>query len=639
MASPRKELPVSRDSRLRRHNRALMDLTRLLWREGPELEHALAAITETAADVLAVDRVNVWQLEPAGLRCVHAFERGTRTHDGGCHGELIALDDEACRTALPETRVLHAADLDDAGAEEPRGSLRAYIRSHRIRSLLDTPVRSSGQMYGVICHEQVDVAREWRPDEIAFAANMGDFVALAVEIQRRKRAEAQLAHLQLHDPVSGLGNRALFHGALQLLLQRLQWRPWLAAMLFIDIDRFHSVNAAAGEIGGDAFLRSLGERISNAAPEDAVVARVESDCFGVLLPRLDHKWQATRLADDVLAAIAELVETGSKQYGVGTSIGIVFFDGSRTTSAEELLRNADFASKQAKLRGRNRHETFDADEHRSLGERVRLEHGLRDAFRNGELAVAYQPEMDVARGVMVAAEALLRWRQPDGSLRVAGEFIDVAETSGLIVPIGWWVLQHACDEAAKWPSATDGTAPTLRVNLSARQFEQPDLADRVGAILHQSGLPPRRLCLELTETTLMTRAESALDTLCALRALGVSLAIDDFGTGYSSLTYLKRFPVDILKIDRSFVEGLPDSVFDRSIVEAMIALARAMGIEVVAEGVEQIGQQDSLLGLGLRRMQGWLYSKALPAAQLREFAQRQPARRPMQAPNRGPPSV
>ena len=636
----RNALPVSRDSRLRRHNRALMDLTRLLWREGEDLEHALAAITETAADVLAVDRVTVWQLEPAGLRCVHSFERGTRSHDGTCLGELIALDDEASRATLPETRALQAADLNDAGAADHGDFLRAYIARHRICSLLATPVHSSGQMYGVICHEQVDDAREWRPDEIAFAANMGDFVALAVEIQRRKRAEAELAHLQLHDPVSGLGNRALFHGTVHLLLQRLRRRPWLASILFIDIDRFHSVNAAAGEIGGDAFLGSLGERISNAAPEDAVVARVESDCFAVLLPRLDHEWQATRLANDVLAAIAELVEAGSTQYDIGASIGIAFFDGSGTPSAEELLRNADFASKQAKLRGRNRHETYDVDEHRSLGERVRMEYALRDAFRNGELTVSYQPEMDVALGIMVAAEALLRWPQPDGSLRVAGEFIDVAETSGLIIPIGWWVLQHACDEAATWPSATDGTAPVLRVNLSARQFEQPDLAGRVAAILDQSGLPPRRLCLELTETTLMTRAESALDTLRALRALGVSLAIDDFGTGYSSLTYLKRFPVDILKIDRSFVEGLPHSVFDHSIVEAVIGLARAMGVVVVAEGVEQIEQQDSLSGLGLRHMQGWLHSNALPAAQLREFAQSPPAWRPAPAaPSPEPPRV
>ncbi len=618
--------PTSRDARLRRHNRALMDLTRLLWREGNDLEHALAAITETAADVLAVDRVNVWQLESSGLRCVHAFDRGSRCHRPDGESEFIELDRGAYIAALPHVRVIRAVDVDDSTVVEPWSPMRDYLRRHRIQSLLDAPVHTSGQMYGVICHEQVDDARQWRPDEMAFGAHMGDFVALAVEIQRRRRAEEKLDYLRLYDPVSGLGNRTMFHGAVQLMLQRLQWRPSPAAMLFIDIDRFHSVNTSSGDSGGDAFLARLGERISVASPEDAVVARVESDCFAVLLPRLQHEWQATRLAEDVLAEIASLSESAGCRLDLGASIGITFFDGSRPTSAEELLRDADFASKQARTRGRNRHEVFDADQHRSLSERIELEHTLRAAFRMGQLAVAYQPEVDAECGTVVAAEALLRWRQPDGSLRVAAEFIDVAESSGLIVPIGWWVLQHACAEAVDWPPAADGSAPMLRVNLSARQFEQPGLAERVGDILRESGLPPQRLCLELTETTLMTRAQSALDTLLALRSLGVSLAIDDFGTGYSSLTYLKRFPVDTLKIDRSFVEGLPHSIFDRSIVEAVIGLARAMGIEVVAEGVERIEQQDALLGLGLQRMQGWLYSRALPAAELRGFFLRRPSR-------------
>ena len=619
--SSTREVPSSRDARLRRHNRALMDLTRLLWRNGHDLDHSLAAITETAADVLAVDRVNVWQLESAGLRCVHGFERGPRTHNGDGFDEFIALDDQAYAAALPKARVIHADELHDGTAVEPWGALRDYVRRHRIASLMDAPVRTSGEMYGVICHEQHD-ARQWQPDEIAFAANMGDFVALAVEIQRRKRAEGRLEYLKLNDQITGLGNRALFHGAAQLLLQRLHWRPWLAALLFIDIDRFHSVNTGAGEGGGDAMLASLGQCISNAAPEHSVVARVESDCFAVLLPQLQQQWQAARLADDILASIASLVEASPGQLDMGASIGIAFIDGTRTTTPEELLRDADFASKQAKARGRNRYEVFDAEHHRSLGERMQLEHGLREAFANGQLAVSYQPEIDAGRGVMVAAEALLRWRQPDGSLRAAGEFIDVAETSGLIVPIGWWVLRHACGEAAAWTPGSDGSVPVLRVNLSARQFEQPDLAERVGGILRESALPPQRLCLELTETTLMSHAESALDTLRELRSLGVGLAIDDFGTGYSSLTYLKRFPVDTIKIDRSFVDGLPQSAFDRAIIEAVIGLARTMGVEVVAEGVERVEQQDALLRLGLQRMQGWLYAQALEPAALREFRAR-----------------
>ncbi len=617
-----KPVSRSRDSRLRRHNRALMDLIRLLWHDSHDLEYALTAITETAADVLETDRVNVWQMEAEGLRCVHDFARGGRVHNRASYGEFIALDNSAYAAALPQVRVIRA---DDVAAAELWGPLRQYIERHGIQSILDAPVRTSGEMYGVICHEQVG-AREWKPDEIAFAANMGDFVALAVEIQRRKRAEAELDYMKLHDPVTGLGNRTLFHGAVEHLLRRLQWRPWLAALLFVNIDRFYSVNTSIGEAGGDAMLTTLGQRISVAVPEHAVVARVESDCFGVLLPRLQHEWEAARVAEDIIATVAELMEQDPQRFDIGTSIGVAFTDGHTGTSAEELLRNADFASKQSKLHGRNSFEVFDPDQHRSLTERLRLEHALRDAFKHKQFVVAYQPEIDASSGLMVAAEALLRWRQPDGSLRVADEFIDVAEASGLIVPIGWWVLGHACRAAVAWPVADGGGAPVLRVNLSARQFEQPDLAERVAAILRESGLPPQRLCLELTETTLMTRAESALDTLIQLRELGVSLAIDDFGTGYSSLTYLKRFPVDTLKIDRSFVEGLPDSEFDLALIQTVIALADTLGIDVVAEGVERHEQQRSLQRLGVRRMQGWLYTKALEQPALMEFAVRSPAR-------------
>ena len=205
----------------------------------------------------------------------------------------------------------------------------------------------------------------------------------------------------------------------------------------------------------------------------------------------------------------------------------------------------------------------------------------------------------------------MRWRQPDGSLRVAGEFIDVAESSGLIMPIGEFVLQRACTDAAHWPAGDDGRAPVLRVNLSARQFEQAGLAEMVSAALRDSGLPAERLCLEITETALMSRAEASLEVLCQLRSLGVSLAIDDFGTGYSSLAYLKRFPVDTLKIDRCFVEALPDSTFDLAIVEAVVGLARCLGIDVVAEGVERLEQERMLHAHGVSRVQGWLYAAAM----------------------------
>ena len=610
----------TRSSRLLRQNRALMDLTQRLWQGANGLDTALTAITEVGAEVLGVERVNVWRFEPAGgLRCVHGYERSIEAHNPAGFDEILLIDNTAYAQALAQTRVVRASDVHAEAATSP-WPLSEYFQRHAIQSLLDAPIRVGGDMYGVICHEHVGEVRTWDPDEIAFAANMGDFVSLALEIERRKDAERQLDCLKLYDPISGLANRQVFHGALGQFLRRVQQRPRFAALMFIDIDRFHGINAVAGEVGGDDALGQLAERITQATPDDALVARVESDCFSVLLPRLTHEWQATRLAEDMLKAIGDRLELGERSFEISASIGIAFTDGSVLATADTLLRDADIASKQAKERGRGRYEVFDADQHRTLLDRMLLETGLRDALRNGELVVCYQPEVDLCVGGTPAAEALLRWRQPDGSLRVAGEFIDVAESSGLIVEIGDFVLGQACRDAASWPSH-HGVAPMVRVNLSARQFEQSDLPDRVAEALRTSTLPPQRLCLEITETTLMGRAEASLDVLRQLRSLGVGLAIDDFGTGYSSLAYLKRFPVDTLKIDRSFVEGLPDSVFDMAIVTAVLSLARCLGIEVVAEGVENAAQADVLRAHGVRRAQGWLYAAAMEQDRLGPWIQ------------------
>lgn len=607
------------ESRLRRHNHALMDLNRRLWTDEFNFDAALRAITEIGADVLAVERVNVWRFEDdCGMRCVHGFERkgsaGLHNPDG--FDETIAIDHTAYAAALPTTRVICVADIAELQVTSVPADdgLTRYFEAHSIQSVLDAPVRVDGGMYGVICHEHVGAPREWDAEEIAFAGNMGDFVALAVEVHRRKRAEARLEYLALNDAVTGLPNRTLFLSEMLRVLQRIQSAPRLAAVLFIDIDRFTTLNTQGGEQSGDGMLAAIGARIQGALPDEMLVARVESDCFAVLLPKLDHEWQAACRATDVLHAIAELPHPVDADAGeradLSASIGVAFADGTSLAGADTWLADADAACKSAKERGRGRYEVFDADLHRGLLDRLMTEARLREAMRAGDFVVAYQPEVDTSTGRILAAEALLRWRV-HGTLRPAAEFIDVAESSGLIVPIGRWVLSQACECAATWPVDAHGQAPVLRVNLSARQFDQAGLVDMVREALHVSSLPAARLCLELTETTLMTRAESALATLNQLRALGVSLAIDDFGTGYSSLTYLKRFPVDTIKIDRSFVEGLPDNRFDLAIVQAVVGLARTLDLEIVAEGVERRDQERVLREHGITRAQGWLYSKAL----------------------------
>ncbi len=604
-----------RDARMRRQTRAMMQLAQRLWKSGEGLQNALASITETAAHVLEVERVTVWQYEAEGsLRCVHIYQHATNAHNATSFDEQLVVGDSTSAHAAPMMRVIRTADVDVRPSE--RDTLLArYLHRHRIESLVDSPVRVGSEMYGTLSLEHVGAARDWRRDELTFAGNMRDFVALALEIERRTRAEARLEYLELHDPVTGLANRTLFHGAMQDLMRRQRTRPRLAALLFVDVDRFNSVNESIGELGGDVALAELGERINAVTPDDAVIARVESDCFAVLLPRIDHDWQAVRQAEEILEALTTPLRIDQVEFTVSASIGIAFNAGNQPGNSDILLRDADLASKQAKQLGRNRCEVFDIEQHRGLLDRLRVETGLREALRDNKLVVVYQPEIDLADGKVVAAEALLRWRDPEGTLRAAGEFIDIAETSGLIISIGRSVLQQACIDAKHWPLGPDGRACTVAVNLSARQFEQIGLVDMVSDVLRETGFDPRLLCLEITETTLMSRVQSALDTLHALKALGLSLAVDDFGTGYSSLAYLMRFPVDVLKIDKSMVDGLPHDPHAHAIISAVLGLAHAMGMEVVVEGVERIAQESELRAMGCRRAQGWLYAKGEPNAE------------------------
>ena len=604
-----------RDARVRRQTRAMTQLAQRLWKLGEGLQNALASITETAAQVLEVERVTVWQYEADGsLRCEHGYQHATNAHNATGFDEQLAVGDSTSAQAAPMMRVIRTADVD-VGPSERDTLMAGYLHRHRIESLVDSPVRVGSEMYGTLWLEHVGAARDWRRDELTFAGNIRDLVALALEIERRARADARLGYLELHDPVTGLPNRRFFQGAMEDLMRRQRKLPRLAALLFVDVDRFHSVNETVGELGGDVALAELGERINAVTPDDATIARLESDCFGILLPRLAHDWQAVQQAEEILEALTTPLHIDQVEFTVTASVGIAFSARDQPSSSDMLLRDADLASKQAKQLGRNRCALFDPEQYRGLLDRLRVETGLREALRDRKLVVVYQPEIDLADGKVVAAEALLRWRDGEGVLRAAAEFIDVAETSGLIVSIGSWVLQQACSDAKRWPLGPDGRACTVAVNLSARQFEHVGLVDMVSKVLRETCLDPRQLCLEITETTLMSHAESALETLRALKALGLSLAVDDFGTGYSSLAYLMRFPVDVLKIDKSMVDGLPHDPHAHAIISAILGLAHAMEMAVVVEGVEHTTQEAELHAMGCSRVQGWLYARGEPNAE------------------------
>jgi EAL domain-containing protein (putative c-di-GMP-specific phosphodiesterase class I)/GAF domain-containing protein len=593
----------------RRHNHALVALARRVWREDCTLDDALALICETAAETLEVERVNVWRLQPRQqqLRCMHAYERSSGAHNPPGFDETFDADSEYGRR-LGEVRVIDAADVaQDATLSASDAALGDYIKRHRIRSLLDAPIRSEGELLGVVCHEHVGGARAWTAEDAAFAASIGDYAAMAWEISRRRVAERRLRYLALHDPQTDLPNRdhllEVAHSALRTLHDG-----------DADLAAIHlHVDASAHERAGEALV-GIADALRREFGETATLARVRHDAFALLPHRHVHETEALDLAERCI----DLVHgNGAGALHAVASAGIAFSRDLAAPSADALLGNAELAAARAHTIGAlNRCEIFDVEHHRGLLARLRTERALRDAFEQGALRVHYQPEVDLRDGRWHAAEALLRWHDGNGGMRKAGEFIEVAEGSGLIVDLGRWVLREACRVASGWP-VRDGIAPRLSVNVSARQFEQAGLVADVAQALADSGLAPSRLCLELTETALLADTGAAADMLARLRALGVRIALDDFGTGYSSLGYLKQLPIDAIKLDRGFVAGLPGDRYDMAIVRAVAGLAHEAGIEVIAEGVETEAQAAALRDAGIHRAQGHLYAPALDAETLR----------------------
>jgi diguanylate cyclase (GGDEF)-like protein len=451
---------------------------------------------------------------------------------------------------------------------------------------------------------------------------LGRTIRYAVE---RKRVETELAHQALHDPLTGLPNRALFLDRLGLALLRSERRPLSVAVLFLDLDRFKVINDGLGHEAGDQLLRAAADRITGVLRPEDTVARFGGDEFTILCEDLGGERDITLIAERIGAALAPAFELTHGEIFVTASIGIALATESHQ-SPDELVRDADAAMYRAKERGKARYELFDEAMHTRAVRRLDTENALHRAVERGEFRLHYQPEVDVESGQIVGVEALIRWEHPERGLVNPLEFIAVAEDTGLIVPIGNWVLEESCRQARAWRSAHPDLPPLLAcVNLSARQLGRPDLVDSIARILEETGTNPGDLCLEITESVLMEDVESTLGALSALKTLGVKLSVDDFGTGYSSLSYLKRFPVSLLKVDKSFIDGLGRDTEDTAIVEAVIGLAHALGLTAVAEGVETKEQLAHLNILGCDLYQGYYFSRPRPAEELASLlARRRP---------------
>jgi diguanylate cyclase (GGDEF)-like protein/PAS domain S-box-containing protein len=435
------------------------------------------------------------------------------------------------------------------------------------------------------------------------------------DISERKALEEQLRQLAFHDPLTLLANRNLFRDRVQHALTLAQCGQSSVAVMFLDLDNFKNINDSLGHDAGDRLLQAVAQRIVQTTRSSDTVARLGGDEFAVLLEGIEARTDVERLADGLIEVLDAPFSLDGREVRVAASIGIAF--AAAEAGAEVLLSNADIAMYHAKAAGKNRHVTFQPQMQDLLRERLRLEADITRALANEEFFLEYQPIVDLGTKSLLGVEALVRWRHPEAGVLLPARFIHVLEECGQIVKLGRWVLKQACRDVCAWRGAVAGGAGLrLAVNISGRHLQHGELVHDVAQALSESGLEPGNLVIELTESTIMYNTDANLDRFHRLKALGVRLAIDDFGTGYSSLSYLHRFPIDILKIDRSFVSRLTNSDNGPELARAVITLGETLGLDTVAEGIELEPQVGALLALGCVAGQGFLFAKAASLEQL-----------------------
>jgi diguanylate cyclase (GGDEF)-like protein len=506
--------------------------------------------------------------------------------------------------------------VEDYSAER-RFRPTSLLREHEVVSGVSVTLGGKKTPLGVL-GAHTSSPRSFRPDEVDFLQAIANVLAEAIV---RQSAESRVRHQALHDPLTGLPNRSLLLDRLNHWAARAGRDRSTAAVLFVDLDNFKVINDALGHDQGDRLLCAVADRIQAELRPSDTVARVGGDEFVVFCEDVESEHEALAMVDRLVRALDAPVELAGQAQHATASVGIALGDG--TVLPEVLIRNADAAMYRAKERGRARYELFDDEMRQRSISWLETESQLRRALAAGELRNVYQPIVSPTSEQIVGFEALVRWHHPERGVVSPADFIPIAEQSGLIVPLGRTVLEQACAEAVRWNAdrdGRDGREPLrVAVNFSPRQLSHPRAVEMVVEVLEHTGLDPSLLCVEITESALVDDAAATLGTLNRLKALGVTLALDDFGTGYSSLTYVRRFPIDTLKIDRTFIDGIVGSSEDEAIVTAVLSMGRALGVHVVAEGVETEEQAARLRMLGCTLAQGYLFSRPIAPDAVREL--------------------
>ena len=488
-------------------------------------------------------------------------------------------------------------DVARAADKDPEGALAAQ------RNLMADP--ASGPVITTLANDRI-ISIVHRP------AADGGFVATFEDITERRLAEQRVAHLAHYDALTDLPNRVTFYERMEAALGHLH-RGETLAVISLDLDHFKSVNDTLGHPIGDQLLQAAAGRMRSCVRGDDIVARLGGDEFAIVQTAVATPADTTALASRLIETVGGSYDIDGRQLVVGASIGIAIAP-SDGREPDVLMKNADLALYRAKADGGGAYRFFEAGMDARMQTRRAIELDLRKAALKSEFDVFYQPIIDLRTGRITTCEALIRWRHPERGMVPPAEFIPIAEETGLIVPIGEWVLRHACAEAATWPGNV-----TLSVNLSPAQFKSRDLVPVIVSALATSGLPPKRLELEITELVLLQESEGAFAVLHKLRKLGIKIAMDDFGTGYSSLGYLRSFPFDKIKIDQSFIRDLPKKEESLAIVRAVVGMSSSLGITTTAEGVETKAELDTLTAEGCDEFQGYIFSQARPAVELKQL--------------------
>lgn len=573
-----------------------------------DLDLALKKGVKISSNAMDVERVSIWSLDndQKEINCLVMY---LRTEKNFTSGAVLSRDDYPNYfNAISKGTILAIknAQTHEATSEFTEG----YLKPLDIHSMLDIPIIKEGKVIGVICYEATKKERPWTITEEDFASATANSIALAFEIANRKKIEKKLDHQAHHDSLTGLPNRVLLNQNLEYAIIEAKRKKHKVALLFIDLDHFKEINDSLGHDIGDMVLKSITSKLHETIREIDMVSRLGGDEFTVILNDLSQAQDASLIAEKLLIALSEIIQMEGHTLNVSSSIGISIYpdDGE---DAQSLLKYADSAMYKAKNEGRNNYQYYSSDMTELAFERVVMQTALKEGIKNEEFHVYYQAQVNGLTNKLIGMEALVRWQHPTMGLVSPAKFIPLAESTGLIVELDRYVMKNAMRQISKWYE--QGLNPgVLAMNLAVKQLKQDDFIQVMKSLFQETNCKPQWIELEVTESQVMINPEEAIKVLHAIHELGIELAIDDFGTGYSSLAYLKRLPIDKLKIDQEFIRGLPDDEEDAEITKAVIALAKSLNLKVIAEGVETKEQKDFIVENGCENIQGFYYSKPVP---------------------------